>query len=111
MGLHNTNRHDTIHGPAITVSPRQAKLADSRPSCRQAILDAIDRLQQRTGATQFVRREILAEVRDASAGLERQTTYRCLRRMAGQEPGSAHHDLEDVGNGRLRLDRCYATSR
>ena len=53
LGLHNTNRHITINGPAITVSPLQAKLADPRPSCRNAILDAIDRLHQRTGATEF----------------------------------------------------------
>ena len=89
LGLHNTNRHDTIDGPAITVPPLQAKLAEPRPSCRDAILDAIERFQQRTGATEFARRDIVAEVQDTAAGFGRQTTYRCLRRLTGQEPGSA----------------------
>lgn len=42
LGLHNTNRHDTIIGPAITIPPLQAKLADPRPNCRRAVLDATD---------------------------------------------------------------------
>jgi hypothetical protein len=99
------SRDDTIHGPAITVPPLQAKLADTRPSCRNAILDAIDQLHQRIGATQFARREIVAEVQAASHNFERQTIYRCLRRMAGEEPGSAYRDLEDLGNDQLRLRR------
>jgi hypothetical protein len=103
LGLHNTNRHDTIHGPAITVPPLQAKLAEPRRSCRDAILDAIERLQQRTEATEFARSDIVAEVQDTAAGFGRQTIYRCLRRLTGQEPGSAHHDLEDLGMGTLRL--------
>jgi hypothetical protein len=103
LGLHNTNRHDTIHGPAITVPPLEAKIADPRrPSCRKAVLDAIEKLHQRTGATQFARRDIVAEVQGAAASFERQTIYRCLRRLTGHEPGSAHHDLEDFGNDRLR---------
>jgi hypothetical protein len=103
LALHHTNRHDTIHGPAITVPPLQAKLTDTRPSCRNAILDATDRLQQRTGTTQFARRDIVAEVQAAGGSFERQTIYRCLRRISAREPGSAHHDLEDLGNGQLRL--------
>lgn len=97
MGLHNTNRHNTIHGPAITVSPLQAKLADRRPSCRDAVLDAIDRIRLRTGQTEFARRDMVAEVRSAAVSFERQTIYRCLRRMTGREPGSAGHDLQDLG--------------
>jgi hypothetical protein len=92
-----------MDGPAITVPPLQAKLADARPSCRPAILDAINRLHQRTGATVFARRNIVAEVEAADANFERQTVYRCLRRMTGYESGSAYHDLEDLGNGQLRL--------
>jgi hypothetical protein len=103
MALHNANRHHTVDGPAVTVSPMRATLADSRPSCRDAILDAIARLHVRTGATAFARKEIVAEVRSSGAGFERQTIYRCLRRMAGREPGSAGHDLEDLGNCRLRV--------
>jgi hypothetical protein len=103
LGLHNTNRHDTIHGPSITVPPLQAKLTDSRPSCRNAVLDAIDRLHERTGATEFARRDVLAEVQATGAGFGRQTIYRCLRRMSGHEPGSVYHDLEDLGSDRLRL--------
>jgi hypothetical protein len=103
LGLHNTNRHDTIHGPAITVPPLHAKLADHRPSCRDAVLDAIARLQMRTGSTEFARRDIVAEVQAAGAGFERQTIYRCLRRLTGHENGSSHHDLEDLGDDRLRL--------
>jgi hypothetical protein len=101
--LHNTNRHDTINGPAITVPPFQTKVADSRPSCRNAVLDAIERLHQRTGASEFARRDIVAEVQTTDASFERQTIYRCLRRLTGQEHGSAHRDLRDAGNGRLRL--------
>ena len=106
LGLHNTNRHDTIHGPAITVPPLQAKIADPRPSCRNAVLDAVDRLHQRTGATEFARRDIVAEVQATGASFERQTIYRCLRRMTRHERGSAHHDLEDLGNDQLRLRSC-----
>ena len=102
LALHNANRHNTIDGPAITVPPLQAKLADARPSCRNAILDAIDRLHQRTGATTHSRRDIVAEVQAAGAGFERQTIYRCIRRMTGHEPGSAHHDLDDLGDERLQ---------
>jgi hypothetical protein len=103
LRLHNTNRHDTIDGPAITVPPLQAKLAKPRPSCRTAILEAIGRLQQQTPAAEFSRRDIVAEVRSSGACFERQTIYRCLRRLTGREPGSSHHDLEDLGNDRLRL--------
>ena len=103
LGLHNANRHDTIDGAPITVPPLQAKIGDNRPSCRTAILDAVNRLHQRTGATEFARRDIVAEVQDAGAGFKCQTVYRCLRRLTGHEPGSAHHDLEDLGNDRLRL--------
>jgi hypothetical protein len=103
LALHNANRHTTINGPAVTVPPLQAKIADYRPSCRTAILDAIDQLHQRTGATQFARRDIVAEVQAAGADFERQTIYRCLRRLTGQEGGGAHRDLEDLGNGQLRL--------
>jgi hypothetical protein len=85
------------------VSPLQAKLIDSRPSCRNAVLDPIDQLHQRTGATAFSRRDIVAEVQDPGADFERQTIYRCLRRMTGHERGSAHHDLEGLGSDRLRL--------
>jgi hypothetical protein len=35
-------------------------------------------------------------------GFERQTIYRCIRRITGYEPGSAYHDLEDIGSGELR---------
>jgi hypothetical protein len=69
MALHKANRHDTGDGPTITVSPARATLTDSRPSCRDAVLDAIDRLQQRTGATEFARRDIVAEMRATNAGL------------------------------------------
>jgi hypothetical protein len=103
LGLHNTNRHGTIQGAAITVPPLQAKVADARPSCRNAILDAIDQLHQRTGATEFARRDIVAEVQAVSHRFERQTIYRCIRRMTGHEPGGAHEDLEDLGNDQLRL--------
>jgi hypothetical protein len=83
----------------------RATLTDGRPSCREAVLDAIDRLQQRTGATEFARRDIVAEVQATDAGFERQTIYRCVRRLAGHEPGSAHHDLRDLGNDRLQVRR------
>jgi hypothetical protein len=63
----------------------------------------MDQLHQRTGATQLARRDIVAEVQAASHGFERQTIHRCLRRMTGHEPGSAHHDLQDLGNGRLQI--------
>jgi hypothetical protein len=106
LGLHNTNRtnrHDIIHGPTITVPPPQAKVGDARLSCRTAVLEAIERLQQRTGATHFARRDIVAEVQADASRFGRQTIYRCLRRLSGQEPGSAYHDLEDLGDDRLRL--------
>jgi hypothetical protein len=109
LGLHNTNRHGTIHGPPIAVPPLQAKLIDSRPSCRIAVLEAIERLHQRTDATAFARRDIVAEVQAAGTSFERQTVYRCLRRMAGEEPGSVYRDLEVLGNGQLRL-RCGLSS-
>ena len=98
MGLHNTNRHHTVDGPAITVSPLRAKLADERPSCRDAVLAAIDRIGWRTGQTEFARRDIVAEVLATDVGFERQTIYRCLRRLTGNEPGSARHDLRDLGD-------------
>jgi hypothetical protein len=82
-----------------------AKLTDGRPSCSEAVLDAIDRLVQRTGATEFARRDIVAEVQATDAGFERQTIYRCLRRMTGHEPGSAHRDLQVVDDGRLQVRR------
>jgi hypothetical protein len=103
LGLHNTTCHDTINGPPISVSPLQAKVEDSRLSCRNAILDAIDRLHKRTGATQFARRDIVSKVQRTEVRFERQTIYRCLRRMTGHESGSAYHDLDDLGNDHLRL--------
>ena len=103
-GLHNTIRHHSVEGQPITVSPLRATLVDSRPSCREAVLDAINRLQQRIGATEFARRDIVAEVQ-AISQFERQTIYRCVRRLAGYEPGSAHHDLRDLDNDRLQVRR------
>jgi hypothetical protein len=103
MALHNANRHHTVHGPAITVSGLRATLTDRRASCRDAILDAIARLQGRTGATEFARRDIVAEVQATDIGFERQTIYRSLRRLTGHEGGSAHHDLRDLGNDRLEV--------
>jgi hypothetical protein len=47
------------------------------------VLDAIERLNRRTGAVDFARRDIVAEVQAADVGFERQTIYRCLRRMTG----------------------------
>jgi hypothetical protein len=101
LGFHNTNR--TLHGPAITVQPLQAKLADPRPSCRNAVLDAVDRLHQRTGATKFALRDIVTEIQAAGGSFERQTIYRCLRRLTGLEKGSAYCDLEDLSDGQLRV--------
>ena len=108
-----TNRHDSIHGPAITVPPFQTKVADSRPSCRNAVPDAIEQLLQRTGATEFARHDIVAEVQAAGVAFERQTIYRCLRRLTGHEPGSAHDNLEELDNGQLRLrgDRSLLADR
>jgi hypothetical protein len=105
LGLHNTNRHDTLDGPAISVSPLQAKVADTHLSCRNAILDAIDQLHQRAGATEFARRDIVAEVQAADGRFARQTIYRCIRRLSGQEPGAAYRDLEQLDSDRLRLRR------
>lgn len=68
-----------------------------------AILDAIDRLHKRTGATQYARRDIVSEVQRTDVRFERQTIYRCIRRMTGHESGSAYHDLDDLGNDHLRL--------
>jgi hypothetical protein len=45
-GLHNTNRYYSVEGQPIVVSPLRATLVDNRPSCRDAILDAIARLQR-----------------------------------------------------------------
>jgi len=81
----------------------RSTLSDSRPSCREAVLDAIDRLQQRTGATEFARRAIVAEVQATDVSFERQTIYRCVRRLAGHEPGSAHHDLRDLGDDHVQV--------
>jgi hypothetical protein len=85
------------------VSPVRATLTDSRPSCREAILDAIARLQVRTGATELARRDIVVEVRASGAVFDRQTVYRCIRRLTGREPGSAQCVLEDLGGDRLRV--------
>jgi len=73
------------------------------PELQNAVLAAVERLRQRTGATQLARRDIVAEVQAAGHSFERQTIYRCLRRMTRHEPGSAHHDLENLGNDLLRL--------
>jgi hypothetical protein len=80
------NRHGTVVGPAITVPPLQAKLADPRPSCRNAVLQAIKRLQSRTGATEFPRRDIVAEVQASGTEFERQTIYRCIAVSAAKSP-------------------------
>lgn len=74
-----------------------------RLSCRNAILDAIDQLHPRTGATEFTRRDIVAEVQAGGTEFERQTIYRCIRRLGGHESGSAYGDLDDLGNNWLRL--------
>ena len=50
----------------------------------------------------FARRDIVAEVQAAGGSFERQTIYRCLRRLTGHEPGCAHRGLEDLGNDQLR---------
>jgi hypothetical protein len=101
--LHNANRYYSVEGQPIVVSPLRATLVDNRPSCRDAILDAIARLQARTGSTEFTRRDIVTEVQATDATFERQSVYRSLRRMAGREPGSAYHDLWDLGGNRLQL--------
>lgn len=102
-GLHNANRSHSVEGQPIVVSPLRATLVDNHPSCRDAILDAIARLQAGTGSTESTRRDIVAEVCDNNATFERRSVYRSLRRMAGREPGSAYHDLWDLGGNRLQL--------
>lgn len=66
---------------------------------------ATARLQARDGASELARRDIVAEVRTSGAAFDRQTVYRCIRRLTGDEPGSAYRDLEDLGRGRLRVRR------
>ena len=81
---------------------RSLVLVDSiRPwdrPCSSAASIASRWRRMRTGAAEFTRRDTVAEVQATGSGFERQTIYRCLRRLAGHEPGSAHRDLEDLGN-------------
>ena len=102
FGLHNTNRHDTIKGPAISVSPLQAKLVDSRPSCRNAILDAIERLHRRTGASRFARCDIVAEVQAPRGSRAAARTSR-QRMRRGRDPVDVEGvEQRDVGVGLQR---------
>jgi hypothetical protein len=102
MPLH-TNTPLVVARPTLELTPQHATDAKGHLSCRDAVLDAIEQLQRRTGATEFARREIVAEVQTSGTGFERQTIYRCIRRLSDHEPGSAHRDLADLGNNRLRL--------
>ena len=104
------------------MSPLRATLADSRPSCREAVLDAIDRLAQRTGTAALARHDIVAEVEKAGVGFDRSTICRGIRRMSGRElrengfpvtiaewPGSVLFTYRQVGPaqpavGQHRLD-------
>jgi Fe2+ or Zn2+ uptake regulation protein len=88
---------------ALTHAQRQVLLTATlrQSAANHAVLDAIDRLHQRTDATAFARRDIVAEEQAAGTSFERQTVYRCLRRMAGEEPGSVYRDLKILGNGQV----------
>jgi hypothetical protein len=92
-----------VAGPTLELPPQHATDATRLLSCRDAVLDAIEQLQRRTGATEFARRDIVAQVQASGTRFGRQTIYRCIRRLSGQEPGSPHRDLDDLGNDRLRL--------
>jgi hypothetical protein len=102
MPLH-ANTPLVVAGPRLEVPAQPATFVKRCLSCRNAVLDAIEQLQNRTGATEFARRDIVAEVQGSGAEFERKTIYRCVRRLSGQEPGSAHRDLDDLGNNWLRL--------
>ncbi len=54
----------------------------------------------------FLRHEVLTEVLSSGTQFRRHSIYRALRRMSGREPGATSVELEDVGNGLLRL-RAY----
>lgn len=51
VALHDAKRRSVVDGPANTVSPLRAINVGTRPSCKDAALDAIDRLRDGTGVT------------------------------------------------------------
>jgi hypothetical protein len=69
---------------------------------RDDILAAIARIRVRTGLETALRSEVVAEVLSSGADVQKQSIYKALRRMNGREVGAAV-DLEDLGQGRLRL--------
>lgn len=89
----------TVPGPVLRLQARR----HSRRTCRDELLDAAERLRQRSGQDTFARRELLSEVFSSDVGYERQSVYKTMRRMTGQEADAGPPDFEQVGNGRLRV--------
>lgn len=103
--LHNANHVALVEGPAIALTPHNVRVRAERGSTlRDEVLAAIARISARTGVETVARREIVAEVLSSEADVQRQSIYKALRRMSGREIGAAV-DLEDLGDGRLRLRR------
>jgi hypothetical protein len=101
--LHNANHTALVEGPVIALTPLHARVRVERSTVRDEVLDAVTRIQQRTGMDTFLRHEVVAEVLSSGTQFRRHSIYRALRRMSGREPGAAYVELEDVGNGLLRL--------
>ena len=92
-----------MEGPVIALTPSHAKVRLDRSTVRDEVLEAIARIRDRTGVDTFARYEVVAEVLSSGAEFRRHSIYRALRRMSGREPGTTYIELDDLGNGRLRL--------
>ncbi len=101
--LHNANHEVLVEGPPIALTPHNVRQSTMRGSTlRDEVLAAIVQIRARTGSETVARREVVAEVLSGDAKVQKQSVYKALRRMSGREAGAAV-DLEDLGNGRLRV--------
>lgn len=106
--FHNANHEALVEGPTIALTPHNVRQRTERGhTLRDEILAAVARISAWTGSETVVRREVVAEVLSGDTDVQKQSVYKALRRMSGREAGAAV-DLEDLGDGRLRIRREHA---
>jgi len=88
-----------VPGPVLRLQARR----HSRRTCRDELLDAAERVRQRTGRDTFTRHDLLSEVFSNDVGYHRQSVYKTIRRMTGQEADAGPPDFEHVAEGLLRV--------
>lgn len=104
----NTNRSRSFPGDPVRVGRHRF----TAPTCREAVVDALDALLLRTGGDTFTVRQVHAEILAAGARYAESTTFKTMQRMKQEPARPPFARLERVGRAGFRVvdagQRCGA---